>query len=356
MASRSDRSESVNPRAAPPVASTRREGKSIDGTTGVPDATIRSTHSSSIPSPWSITSMPRSRAIRIASRLAMWPRTLPPRRWAASIPAASSSRVISMRSAGPTVPWPPVTNILMISAPSLISSRTDRRNSAGPSLRRIAPRAPICQCGGKLLSPACPVVLTSRLQGTSRGPSTRPSAMATFIDASIAKGAPALTALVKPDGEQSLEAGRRADRLEGHRLLEPEGCGDRPELVVGRVEVAVDHARHDRAAFEVDHPVVGAWVGDRTGTHRGDPVAFDDQMGAGRHRVVAVEDTWRRSGRAGSRFEHHLDRTALAVRGDPERLGRVVEREAVGDQHRGRSGGALEKARSRGRTPRSPWW
>ena len=86
--------------------------------------------------------------MRMASRLAMWPRTLRPARWAASIPAAISSRVISSCSLGPMVPWPPVTNILMISAPSLISARTERRNSSGPSLGRMAPRAPTCQCGG----------------------------------------------------------------------------------------------------------------------------------------------------------------------------------------------------------------
>ena len=62
----------------------------------------------------------------------------------------------------------------------------------------MAPRAPTSQYHGKLLSPACPVVLTSRLPAISRGPGNRPSAMAAFMDASMAKGAPALTAPVKP--------------------------------------------------------------------------------------------------------------------------------------------------------------
>ena len=62
----------------------------------------------------------------------------------------------------------------------------------------MAPRAPTSQYHGKLLSPAWPVVLTSRLPAISRGPGKRPSAMAAFMEASMAKGAPALTAPVKP--------------------------------------------------------------------------------------------------------------------------------------------------------------
>ena len=62
----------------------------------------------------------------------------------------------------------------------------------------MAPRAPTSQYQGKLLSPACPVVLTSRLPAINRGPGKRPSAMAAFIDASMAKGAPVLTAPVNP--------------------------------------------------------------------------------------------------------------------------------------------------------------
>ena len=114
------------------------------------------------------------------------------------MPAVISSGVISVCSLGATVPCPPVTNILMISAPCLISSRTARRKSSGPSERLMAPRAPTSQYHGKLLSPACPVVLTSRLPAMSRGPGKRPSAMAAFMEASMAKGAPALTAPVKP--------------------------------------------------------------------------------------------------------------------------------------------------------------
>ena len=63
MASMSSFMLSVNPNETPPIDWRSREGKSMEGTTGVPEATIRSMHSSSIPSPWSMTSMPRSRAM-----------------------------------------------------------------------------------------------------------------------------------------------------------------------------------------------------------------------------------------------------------------------------------------------------
>ena len=106
------------------------------------------------------------------------------------MPAVISAGVISVCSLGATVPCPPVTNILMISAPCLISSRTASRNPSGPSDRLMAPRAPTSQYHGKLLSPAWPVVLTSRLPAISRGPGKRPSAMAAFMEASMAKGAP----------------------------------------------------------------------------------------------------------------------------------------------------------------------
>ena len=198
MASISVRMASVNPKEAPPIDSRNRAGKSMEGTRGVSVARRRSMHSSSIPSPWSTMSIPRSSAISSASLLAMWPRTLAPRWWAASMAAASSSADTSVCSRGPMVPWPPVTKILIISAPSLISWRTDRRNSSGPSLRRMAPRAPTSQWAGKLKSPACPVVLMSRLHGTSRGPMMSPRSMAVFMEASMANGAPALTAPVNP--------------------------------------------------------------------------------------------------------------------------------------------------------------
>ncbi len=198
MESTSWRRSSVNPRDTPDMASRNRAGKSIEGTTGVSVSSSRSMHSASMPSPWSTMSMPRSRAMSSASLLAMWPRTLAPRWWAASMAAPSSSRVTSVCSRGPTVPWPPVTKTLIISAPSLISRRTERRNSSAPSLRRMDPRAPTSQWEGKLRSPACPVELTSRLHGTRRGPVMRRRSTACFIDASMANGAPALTAEVKP--------------------------------------------------------------------------------------------------------------------------------------------------------------
>ena len=114
-----------------------------------------------------------------------------------------SSLVISVCSAGATVPWPPVTNILMISAPSLTSSRTARRNSAGPSDRLMAPRAPTSQYHAKLLSPACPG--RAHVAAPCHQPRAReqPSAMAAFMDASMANGAPALTAPVKPQRNSS---------------------------------------------------------------------------------------------------------------------------------------------------------
>ena len=104
MASMSAFMLSVKPNAPPPRDARKRAGNIMDGTTGVSDATIRSMHSSSMPSPWSMTSMDRSRAMWMARRLAMWPRTRTPRRWAASIPAAISSLVISTCSLGPMVP------------------------------------------------------------------------------------------------------------------------------------------------------------------------------------------------------------------------------------------------------------
>ena len=146
------------------------------------------------------------------------------------MPAANSALVISICSFGPIVPCPPVMNILMISAPSLISARTERRNSSGPSLGRMAPSAPISQCGGKLRSPACPVVLTSRLQGTSRGPGISPRSMATFIEASMAKGAPAETAPVNPllTRRAKLLTARTACRAIGSSS--PNGAGVAPRL------------------------------------------------------------------------------------------------------------------------------
>jgi hypothetical protein len=48
------------------------------------------------------------------------------------------------------------------------------------------------------------------------------------------------------------------DGLQRRRVLEPERCRLRPELVVGGVEVAAHHARHHRAPGQVDHPVFGS--------------------------------------------------------------------------------------------------
>ncbi len=206
------------------------------------------------------------------------------------MPASISAHDISVCSLGATVPWPPVTNILMISAPRLISSRTARRNSSGPSDRLMAPWAPTSQYQGKLLSPACPVVLTSRLPAIRRGPGNRPSAMAAFMDASMAKGAPALTAPVNPRSQQQLQVVGGADGLEGRRLLEPEGRHLRAELVVGGVEVATDESRHDGPAGQLDHTILGPDVDDGTTTaYRSDPslLDHDGRAGAG---AVRVED------------------------------------------------------------------
>ena len=85
-----------------------------------------------------------------------------------------------------------------------------------------------------------------------------PRSMATFMEASMANGAPAETALVNPHVDQQAQAVDGPHGLQGHRLLQPERRRSRPEVVVRGVEVAVDHARHHGSARAVDHPVVRA--------------------------------------------------------------------------------------------------
>ena len=98
--------------------------------------------------------------------------------------AASSSRVISIRSLGDVVPCPPVTKSLITAAPRLISSRTPRRKASAPSQIRTAPGAGIPQCHGTA-SLLWPVVESSLEEGQRRGPETSPSSMARFTPGSM---------------------------------------------------------------------------------------------------------------------------------------------------------------------------
>jgi hypothetical protein len=74
------------------------------------------------------------------------------------------------------------------------------------------------------------VELMSRLHGTSRGPTMRRRSIAVFIDASMANGAPALTAPVKParTSFSRLTTARTACRAAGSSR--PNGAGDAPRL------------------------------------------------------------------------------------------------------------------------------
>ena len=58
----------------------------------------------------------------------------------------------------------------------------------------------------------------------------RRRSMAAFMEASMANGAPALTAPVKPARTSCLQVDDGPHRLHGHGLLEPEGSGDAPRL------------------------------------------------------------------------------------------------------------------------------
>ena len=166
------------------------------------------------------------------------------------MPAESSAGLISVRSLGATVPCPPVTNILMISAPCLISSRTARRNSSGPSERLMAPRAPTSQYQGKLLSPACPVVLTSRLPAIEARTGEEPLGDGGLHGGVDGERCTRADGAGEPAAQQQLEVMGRPHGLQGRGLLEPEGCRLRAELVVGGVEVAAHHAGHDGATGE----------------------------------------------------------------------------------------------------------
>ena len=85
----------------------------------------------------------------------------------------------------------------MISAPCLISSRIPARNSSGPSHMRMPPADGTFH-HHEWLSLLCPVVLSSRLAGTRRGPGMMPSSMARFIDGSMSLATPAPIAPVYP--------------------------------------------------------------------------------------------------------------------------------------------------------------
>jgi hypothetical protein len=79
------------------------------------------------------------------------------------------------------------------------------------------------------------------------------------------------------------EAGVQA----GHVLAEGPVAGDRPQLRLPGVAVGVDEARHHDRAARVDHrrPFRGLEVG----ADRGDPLAFDEDVGALEVADLAVE-------------------------------------------------------------------
>jgi sugar phosphate isomerase/epimerase len=89
--------------------------------------------------------------------------------------------------------------------------------------------------------------------------------------------------------QQQLEMVRRPHGLQRRRLLEPEGGRLGTELVVGGVEVAAHHARHDGAPVELDHPVLGTGVHGCAGADGGDATILDHHRGAGAG-AVRVED------------------------------------------------------------------
>ena len=80
----------------------------------------------------------------------------------------------------------------MTSAPRFTCSRTPSRNSSGPSQMRTAPLPGIPQYQGTT-SLLWAVVLSSRPQGTTRGPGTRPRSIARFTPGSTSWPAPAPT-------------------------------------------------------------------------------------------------------------------------------------------------------------------
>ncbi len=131
----------------------------------------------------------------------------------------------------------------------------------------------------------------------------------------------------EPTLHQETEAVHGADGLQSHRLLQPEGSRHGAEVVVRGVEVAVDHARHDCPAREVDHPVVGSGFGERTRAHRGDPVAVHHHMGVVQHPAVAVDHGGVGQGHAG-----HGSTTTLMA---PE-VGSAATRKASGASSSGK--------------------
>ena len=70
--------------------------------------------------------------------------------------------------------------------------------------------------------------------------------------------------------QQQLEMMGGPHGLQGRRFLQPERRRLGAELVVGGVEVAAHHARHDGAPAEVDHPVLGSGLdrGRRVAAHQ----------------------------------------------------------------------------------------
>ena len=173
--------------------------------------------------------------------------------------------------------------------PRLISSRVAARNCSGPSQH---PRARPSRCMSQyhgLASFEWPVVLSSCPLGTKRGPGDH-----AVVDGTRHRRVDVVRA-ARADraGEAGVERHAQVvggeQRLVRGRVLEAVGRRGRAELAVRGVEVARDHARHHRAAADVDDAVVGRDVDRRVGGHADDAIAVDRDRATRLRRVVAVE-------------------------------------------------------------------
>ena len=118
--------------------------------------------------------------------------------FAASTAARISSSVYSAcRGSVFAEPMPPVTSILIQSAPYLTFSRTFFRISSGPSA--IAEYRITCTSSGRSLRSPCPPVAEMDFVATSmRGPTTLPAAISSRSATSAKSRAPRSRTVVKP--------------------------------------------------------------------------------------------------------------------------------------------------------------
>ena len=91
--------------------------------------------------------------------------------------------------------------------------------------------------------------------------------------------------------------GRNQGQIRGRVLVTIGNIGLRAELVIGGVKVAREHARHQRPAGQVDHPI--DLTGGTAGTNLGDAVAVEDNGGVLDRRPVAVEESGSGQGKSG---------------------------------------------------------